>query len=86
AVSAWQDNAAGFHFNEFYGFGRVDVSAAVEMAKNYSQKLGEYVVTEWQSDDVLNKPIPDASITGAADAMTVEDDLIIEAVQIEVTA
>ncbi len=86
AVSAWQDNAAGFHFNEFYGFGRVDVSAAVEMAKNYSQNLGEYVVTEWQSDDELNKPIPDASVTGATDAMTVEDDLIIEAVQIEVTA
>lgn len=86
AVSAWHDNAAGFHFNEFYGFGRVDVSAAVEMAKNYSQNLGDYVVTDWQTNADLNKAIPDASVTGASDALTVEEDLIIEAVQVEVTA
>jgi len=31
----WITNAAGFHFNPNYGFGRVDVDAAVSLAKNW---------------------------------------------------
>ncbi|WP_345860269.1 S8 family serine peptidase [Shewanella algae] len=87
AISAWQDNAAGFHFHNEYGFGRVDVSAAVAMAKDYKADLGEYLLTDWiASEKDLDKAIPDASLAGVSDSLEVAEDLVVEAVQIELSA
>ena len=86
AIPAWQQNAAGFSFHNLYGFGRVNVSEAVKLAKSYAQNLGDYVVTEWQASPALTKAIPDADINGVIDTQVVEENLIVEAVQIELTA
>ncbi|MCG9713076.1 S8 family serine peptidase [Shewanella insulae] len=86
AIPAWSQNAAGYAFHNLYGFGRVNVSEAVKLAKSYAEDLGDYVVTEWQASEALAKAIPDADVDGVADTQVVEDDLIIEAVQIELTA
>jgi len=86
AIPQWEVNAAGYQFHNFYGFGRVNVGEAVKAAKNYSEDLGEYVLTDWLNVTDLSKDIPDASLVGVSDDLTVEDDLIIEAVQIELTA
>ena len=40
--SYWQTNAAGLHFNYYYGFGAVDATAAVKMAKNFKSVGGYY--------------------------------------------
>lgn len=86
AIPAWQQNAAGFSFHNLYGFGRVNVSEAVKLAKSYAEDLGEYVVTEWQASQALTKAIPDADVNGVSDTLEVADNLVIEAVQIELTA
>lgn len=36
AEDAWVENAAGYHFHNWYGFGLVDASAAVDMAINFA--------------------------------------------------
>ncbi len=44
----WTTNAAGYHFHNWYGFGGVDVDAAVDMAENYEpDSLGLFAVTAW---------------------------------------
>ncbi|QSX36001.1 S8 family serine peptidase [Shewanella sedimentimangrovi] len=86
AIPSWTTNAAGYHFHTEYGFGRIDLGAAVKMAKDYKANLGEYQVTEWLGSDELDKAIPDAEVAGVTDAISVEEDLVIEAVQIELTA
>ena len=47
AHDAWVENAAGYNFNNLYGFGRVDAGKAVAMAKSYSANLGDYITTDW---------------------------------------
>lgn len=86
AIAGWETNAAGLNFHNLYGFGRVDVSAAVKAAQEYKTVLGEYVVTDWAKSADLAKAIPDQDLTGAVDKLAIEEDLIVEAVQIELTA
>jgi hypothetical protein len=83
----WTRNAAGLWFHNWYGFGAVDVDAAVELARTYpADSLGTFVVTDWlASDAALGLAIPDGSVTGASSTLTVAGALTIEAIQIEVT-
>lgn len=83
AMGAWVDNAAGYHFNNLYGFGRVDATAAVNLARDYKSDLGEYVISDWSKKDKLDMAIPDGNPNGVTDANTVLDNLLIEGVQIE---
>lgn len=85
AVPAWIKNAAGFNFHDFYGFGLVDVSKAVEEAKNYKDDLGEYVVTDWNKKKDINKTVPDGDLTGLLDLIEIDENLIIEGVQVTLT-
>lgn len=39
AEQGWVKNAAGFSFNNWYGFGAINAAAAVSMAKSYTQYL-----------------------------------------------
>ncbi|MBB1269043.1 S8 family serine peptidase [Shewanella sp. SR44-3] len=86
AIAGWETNAAGLNFHNLYGFGRVDVSAAVKAAQEYKTVLGEYVVTDWVKSADLTTAIPDQDLKGASDKLAIEEDLIVEAVQIELTA
>lgn len=82
----WVVNNAGFSFHNWYGFGRIDVDAAVAMAKTYTSTLGTYQETEWDASHEhtgLSVAIPDFSATGGSDTINVATNIKIEAVQIK---
>jgi hypothetical protein len=79
----WITNAAGFHFHNYYGFGRVNVDSAVAMARTYTFPLGTFKTTNWKHDSgTLAAAIPDASAAGLTETMNVTDQLSVEAVQL----
>jgi len=88
AEPAWTTNNAGFHFHNWYGFGMVDASAAVNMAKTYTLgQLGTFVDTGVLSSGAISQAIPDNSITGTSSTINVSSGpTFVEAVQISVTA
>ncbi len=89
AEPAWLTNAVGFNFHNWYGFGMVDASAAVNMARTYTLgQLGTFVDTGFISSTALSLPIPDFSVVGTTDQLTVPGTpvQVIEAVQISVNA
>jgi subtilisin family serine protease len=88
AEPAWMQNAANFHFHNWYGFGMEDAWAAVNMARTYTVgQLGTFVNTGWISSPVLTLAIPDNSITGASHTLTAPSTVsVVEAVQISVSA
>lgn len=80
---SWQRNGAGFWFSHEYGFGRVDASAALELARNW-QVLGPEVEFSFQ-DAALSGAVADIPETGTLRrAFTVSDDLLIQHVQVRV--
>lgn len=91
AHDGWVENAAGFSFNNLYGFGRVDAGAAVTMAKSYNTKLGEQIITPWQAvgstfgaaagSEAITGTIPDNSAAGFVQEIEVTEDIIIEGMQ-----
>jgi subtilisin family serine protease/subtilisin-like proprotein convertase family protein len=88
AHQGWVENAAGYNFNNLYGFGRVDAGAAVEMAKSYAVDLGEQTITDWQGmgsvidgETALSLDIPDNDATGLVQTIEVTDELTIEGMQ-----
>jgi len=85
AEPAWLTNAAGYKFHNYYGFGRVNIGAAVAAAKAYTAGgLGTFVTGSWVASGSLNTAIPDNSATGISKSLTVSDSRIIEAVQLKV--
>jgi len=89
AEPAWTTNAAGFRFHDWYGFGMVDASAAVNMARSYTLgQLGTFADTGFISSPTLNLAIPDNSVVGASHALTVPGASVqvVEALQIRVSA
>ncbi|TMP53976.1 S8 family serine peptidase [Pseudoalteromonas sp. S1612] len=87
AHDGWVENAAGYSFNNLYGFGRVDAGAAVAMAKSYEASLGEQAITDWKgfgsvvAENALTLEIPDNSATGLTQEIVVTEELNIEAMQ-----
>ncbi|WP_404341565.1 S8 family serine peptidase [Pseudoalteromonas mariniglutinosa] len=87
AHDGWVENAAGYSFNNLYGFGRVDAGAAVAMAKSYQTSLGEQTISQWQgvgttiAENSLALAIPDNSAVGITQEIEVTDELSIEAMQ-----
>jgi subtilisin family serine protease/subtilisin-like proprotein convertase family protein len=85
----WQQNAAGFWYHNYFGFGLVNVDNAIDMAKNYAVVLPALRRTEalngaWLfSSGTVNLPIPDNSAVGATSTINVTDNMIIESVQIK---
>jgi subtilisin family serine protease len=82
----WITNAAGFHFQNFYGFGRINVDAAVTLAKNYVSALGTYSETGWVLYDTgaISVAVPDATAAGATKTMNVISTMTVEAVRAEI--
>ncbi|WP_341502762.1 S8 family serine peptidase [Gallaecimonas sp. GXIMD4217] len=87
ARDGWLTNGAGFHFNNLYGFGRVNVDKAVAMATNGYQSLAPMVESAWFDVDRSEAPlaIPDNKAAGVVDTFEVSEDLIMEMVQLKVT-
>ena len=87
AHDGWVENAAGYKFNNLYGFGRVDAGAAVAMAKSYAVNLGDEVITPWVGagsvlgEAPLSVEIPDNNAEGVTYSVTIEEELDIEAIQ-----
>ncbi|WP_158527247.1 S8 family serine peptidase [Pelagibaculum spongiae] len=86
AHSGWVTNAAGHSFNSKYGFGRVNVDAAVVLAKSYDEDLGDLIITPWQDSGELDLTIAEGDVTGATHILDIPQDLIIEGVQIRLDA
>ncbi len=86
AEQAWVTNAAGYPFHNWYGFGAVDVDAAVETARTFvAGSLGTFANTGWvASAGSLDLSIPDNSATGASSTLSVTNVMVVEAVQIHV--
>ena len=83
---AWTENAAGYAYHDWYGFGALDLDAAMELAREYTpDSLDEFRQSGWFGK---NEPvsIPDEDGTGATQMATVSglpDDANIEAVVLE---
>jgi subtilisin-like proprotein convertase family protein len=89
AEPGWTTNAAGFKFHNWYGFGMINASAAVNMARTYTPgQLGAFANTGFIASPTLSLAIPDNSVTGATSTLIVPANPVhvIEAVQISVTA
>ena len=83
----WTENAAGYAYHDWYGFGALDLDAAVEMAGDYTpDSLGEFRQSSWFEGGPAGA-IPDNDGTGLTrtlDVGTLPDDASIEAVLLEV--
>jgi subtilisin-like proprotein convertase family protein len=89
AEPAWTTNAASFKFHNWYGFGMVNASAAVNMARTYTAgQLGAFKNTGWIVSPSLNAAIPDNSVLGTTNGVTVPAGSagVVEAVQIVLSA
>lgn len=91
AHSGWVTNAAGFTFNNLYGFGRVDAGAAVQAALTHTLLAAEKQ-TDWtgtglhgSSNSAATLQIPDNSVQGATVTLNVSDNISIETVQLKLT-
>ena len=92
AQHAWQTNAAGHGFHNWYGFGAVDIDAAVALAQSsYApDSLGTLVESEWfesGTDGALALAIPDADGAGTSAVLDVSglpESADIEAVVLEI--
>ena len=82
ARDEWIENAAGYSYHNWYGFGLVDAGAAATMAQGYSSGLGQW---DMASVDLtsIDADIPDADGSAASIAFNVADDLVVEAAQLD---
>ena len=79
----WVVNSAGFRFHNWYGFGKLDISAAFEFAKTYVSTFGAITETNWVHNlQGLNLPVPDFSAAGVTSQMSVAQNLKAESVQL----
>ncbi len=92
AQHAWQTNAAGYGYHNWYGFGALALDEAVSMAAEHVPgSLGEFVESQWfpASDDIdLFMAVPDADGAGVSDTLSVAglpDSANIEAVILEIS-
>lgn len=95
AEQGWITNAAGFNYQNSYGFGAVDVNAAVALAKGACATgcgLGVFANTGWIAGTVPPSPsnvVPDNSTAGVSVPVAVAAGVggvnTVETVQIQVT-
>lgn len=85
----WTTNAAGFKFHNWFGFGALDIEAALELASSRTTTMPAYVETlsngAWKYLKTLSLAIPDYSASGASNSISVSENLIAEEVQVRLT-
>lgn len=77
--SDWMINGAGYPVNHKFGFGRIDIAAAVDAARSWTLLGTEKTVTASANP---NLAIPDNNTTGVSSSLEINDDLTIESVEI----
>ena len=93
AQHAWQTNAAGYRFHNWYGFGALALDDAVTMARTHvPDSLGAFTESSWfpaSGEMGMHMPIPDADGAGVTDILSVAglpETASIEAVVLEISA
>ena len=93
AQHAWQTNAAGYGYHNWYGFGAIAIDDAVELAADMTPNgLGTFVESGWhpgERSSPVMLPIPDADGGGVTDTLNVSglpETASIEAVVLEISA
>ncbi|WP_062262312.1 S8 family serine peptidase [Endozoicomonas arenosclerae] len=85
AHDGWMTNAAGYSFNNLFGFGRVNVGEAVKMAETYDDYLGTYTSSGW-IDTKAGITVPDNDAKGVTHSIEIDDKRgVVEEVQIRIT-
>jgi hypothetical protein len=82
----WVTNAAGFQFHNRFGFGKLNIAAAVTMAKTYISALGSWADTGELTSGSIGLSIPDQSSAGVTDSINVSSGLTIETVKLKISA
>ena len=82
--SAWTQNGAGHDIHYSYGFGALDVGAAVIEAQTYASPGIEYVIDTGRM--IVNRSIPDNDPMGITEYLTIADDITIQHVEVTVRA
>jgi subtilisin family serine protease len=78
ASQGWVTNAAGYNFHNWYGFGAVNVDAAVTMLKNYQAGSLPLLQDKTYGGEIVPVAIPDNNASGAPGILEVPEDLTIE--------
>lgn len=81
--SDWTTNAAGYHINHKYGFGRIDATKAVNTAIGWTNVGPETSTEAFKSPNI---PIPDNNANGISDTITINQNIKVEFVEIYFTA
>lgn len=81
----WVVNDAGFNYNNLFGFGMINVDAAMDLAKNYSTLFTGLIQVKNYSSTGLSLAIPDYNKDGVVDTINVSDNMRIEAIQVQVS-
>ncbi len=74
----WQTNGAGFHFHNFFGFGKLDIKAAISYLENKATAMGELFNTlghgggPYYRSGNIDQAIPDAHKSGTSHSITVD--------------
>lgn len=65
-LDAWEENSAGYHYHNYFGFGAVDVDASLSMLEDYvPDSLGEFVESDWFESEISEpQDIPDEDGAG----------------------
>ena len=85
AHDGWVANAAGYSYNNLFGFGRVNVGEAVKVAESYNDYLPPYTQSDWV-DAKAGVTVPDNNATGVTHSIEFEDKRgVVEEVQIRIT-
>ncbi|RUO80252.1 serine protease [Idiomarina tyrosinivorans] len=87
ADPGWVENAAGYHFNLKYGFGRINAGEAVKMAKAQTAGFMPALIEgHWMDvSPATALDVPDNDADGASLAFEVTDDMVLEGVQFRLT-
>jgi subtilisin-like proprotein convertase family protein len=80
----WTLNAAGFHINHKYGFGRIDADAAVKSASSW-QRVPEATDLSY-GPETVNQSIPDNNPAGIVSAIHVDRDMKLEHAEVVLNA
>ena len=85
AQNGWFTNKAGYHFNNRYGFGLVDIDGAIKLALSYkANSQGKYKEYPIMQANSFKFSIPDNDADGKKATLPQDKDAVIETVQLHV--
>lgn len=86
-LEGWEENAAGYQYSPYYGFGLIDVSAAIKAGRDNYVPLPSLEISPWINSNLENPlAIADAGANATSTTLAVESDNTVEAVQITLNA